>query len=262
MFHVNSRKTQEKFFIFFSIFLSFLSFFYIYKKENDFSYHFYFKKNGIKTPRDILIESPCRILSSCFPTGLYSDKNKCDKNFEKTMIYYDCGFIVKKHKTVGIISTQHVCFQKINLILIFNVCIDETVRGRGLAKKLFLRYIKELIKVYNLKEKGKKNLLGLDIKIDSSSFVEAFSLYSKLGFTKGAKLCKDVTTNSIDSLDKKGYSLLTENPSLFFKNNTDYKNICLYYLYEDENQQIPNRQFKNKELEEIAKRIKETFMKK
>ncbi len=188
----------------------------------------------------------CRILQQCFVgSDVYGTPEVCKRNLDPTIRYYESGFWVemvegKEDRLVGFLSIHHDVSYKgrknnqqpddYHALVIYNVCVDEERRGKGIAKKLIPEFIDATIKHYKLEKYAKATgkeidpktgkpipplIVGLDVDLTSDLMPDAFSLYTKLGFVRWWTPCISVARHKWTSLietqaswyeSKQGYS--------------------------------------------------------
>jgi ribosomal protein S18 acetylase RimI-like enzyme len=146
----------------------------------------------------------CRILPLCFKSFAETDLNGCQNKIENIMTYFDSGYLIERAEgsegsgeVVGFLSAVSVKKDKHNFILIYNVCIDESRRGRGLGRKLLSEFIEEYVSLRELPRDSVYIALGVDLETPSSA--EALQLYGKSGFVQWMEPCSRLDKDSINS---------------------------------------------------------------
>lgn len=196
----------------------------------------------------------CRILQQCFAgSDVYGSPEVCYRNLDPTIKYYDSGFMVeemegKEDRLVGFMSVHRDIAYKGNTqtqrkqnnlqpqhenyysLIVYNVCVDEERRGKGVAKAMIPQFLDALVKHYKLERNANATgreidpktgmpipplLIGLDVDLTSESIADAFALYAKLGFVRWWTPCTSVANHKWASLIDTQFSYQKDGGQVF-----------------------------------------------
>ncbi len=170
----------------------------------------------ITLQRDGDIDSDaCVLLSSCFPDRFFAARpdlnpdaplTRCQRNLKILLNDFDSGFLYEGKRLVGFISsnireaTMEKAHQRSPVraeVELYNVCIRQEDRGRGLARSLASMYVDELSAVNGFKTAW----VGLDVDFQTPSAKEAFTLYAKMGFMRWWQPCRSINDFDFSQLE-------------------------------------------------------------
>ena len=157
----------------------------------------------------------CVLLSSCFPDRFFAARpdlnpeaplTRCHRNLRILLGDFESGFLFEGKRLVGFLSStfrqdqrqqQSVALDQ-PAIELYNVCVREEYRGRGLAKSLISMYLDTLASTHGFSSA----LVGLDVDFTSPTAAAAFTLYAKMGFLRWWQPCRSIGDFDFGNLQK------------------------------------------------------------
>lgn len=152
----------------------------------------------------------CILLAQCFKSAHFNpDPVKYPDNPYKTchgtlrsiLRAFDSGFYFDGPRVVGFISSDFDNYASFSQISLYNVCVRQDYRGKGIAKAMVPEYIKAVM-AKRIPKDTPRVYIGLDVDFDTESAVAAFALYAKMGFNRWWEPCSSIARFDFNTMER------------------------------------------------------------